>query len=79
MGYYILWIKSCAFLCTEMLTAAHSQSSSDQCLSTPSDTDRVEPINKYSIDHSHRSKAFYSCMEYTYRQVKKATLEYLYA
>ena len=51
----------------------------DQWLSMPSDTNGVESINKCSIDHSHQSKTLHSCVEYTYRQDKKATLEHLYA
>lgn len=62
-----------------MLAPAHTQMSIDQWLSMPADTNGVEPINKCSIDHSHRSKTLHSCVEYTYRQDKKATLEHLYA
>ena len=62
-----------------MLTPAHSRMSIDQWLRMPSDTNGVESLNKCSIDHSHRSKTLHSCVEYTYRQDKKATLEHLYA
>ena len=42
---------------------------------------RVESLNKCSIDivKSNCSKTFESCLEYTYRQDKKTTLEHLYA
>ena len=62
-----------------MLTPAFSRISSDQWQSMPSDTNGVESINQCSIDHSHRSKTLQSCIEYTYRQDKKASLEHLYA
>ncbi len=64
---------------TVMLTPAHSQMSIDQWLSMPRDTNGVEALNKCSIDHSHRSKTLHSCVEFTYRQDKKATFEHLYA
>ena len=53
--------------------------STNQWFSMPSDTNGVESLNKCSIDHTHCSKTLYSCVEYTYRQDKKATLEHLYA
>ena len=64
---------------TEMLTPAHSAMSINQWLSMPRDTNGVEALNKCSIDHSHRSKTLHSCVEFTYRQDKKATFEHLYA
>ena len=45
----------------------------------PADTNGVESLNKCSIDHSHKSKTLESCLEYTYRQDKKMSLEHLFA
>lgn len=45
----------------------------------PSDTNGVESLNKCSIDHTNKSKSLELCLEYTYRQDKKMTLEHLYA
>ena len=41
-------------------------------------TPLVESLNKCSIDHSRRSKTLEACLEFTYRQDKKTTLEHLY-
>ena len=39
----------------------------------------VESLNKCSINHSKRSKTLEACLEFTYRQDKKTTLEHLYS
>ena len=39
----------------------------------------IESLNKCSIDHSKRAKTLEACLEFTYRQDKKTTLEHLYA
>ena len=62
-----------------MLSPAFSSMSAVQWTSMPSDTNGVESLNKVSIDHSKRSKSLESCLEFTYRQDKKTTLEHLYA
>lgn len=62
-----------------MLTPAHSPMGVDQWLCMPRDTNGVEALNKCSIDHTHRSKTLYSCVEFTYRLDKKATFEHLHA
>lgn len=62
-----------------MLTPAFSEMSTFQWETMPSDTNGVESLNKCSIDHSKKSKALESCLEFTYRQDKKMTLEHLYA
>jgi len=46
------------------------------CTSMPSDTNGVESLNKCSIDHSKRSKSLKACLEFTYRQDKKTTLQW---
>ena len=62
-----------------MLSPAFTHMSTMQWSSMPSDTNGVESLNKCSIDHSKRSKSLESCLEFTYRQDKKTTLEHVYA
>ena len=62
-----------------MLSPAFTKMSTIQWQTMPSDTNGVESLNKCSIDHSNKSKALESCLEFTYRQDKKMTLEHLFA
>ena len=62
-----------------MLSPAFCHMSTMQWASMPSDTNGVEALNKCSIDHSKRTKSLEACLEYTYRQDKKTTLEHLFA
>ena len=62
-----------------MLSPAFSDIPQAQWSSMPSDTNGVEALNKCSIDHSKRAKTLEACLEFTYRQDKKMTLEHLYA
>ena len=62
-----------------MLTPAFSGMSALQWTVMPSDTNGVESLNKCAIDHTNKSKSLESCLEFTYRQDKKMTLEHLYA
>ena len=62
-----------------MLTPAFSEMSALQWTVMPSDTNGVESLNKCAIDHTNKSKFLESCLEFTYRQDKKMTLEHLYA
>ncbi len=74
IGYPAFYI-----LTAEMLTPAYTDMSIRQWQTMPRDTNGVESLNKCSIDHSHRSKSLRACVEYAYRQDKKASLEHLYA
>lgn len=62
-----------------MLSLAFSPMTTMRWASMPSDTNGVESLNKCSIDHSKRSKSLEACLEFTYRQDKKTTLEHLFA
>ena len=62
-----------------MLTLAFTGMSALQWMTMPSDTNGVESLNKCAIDHTNKSKSLESCLEFTYRQDKKMTLEHLYA
>ena len=62
-----------------MLSPVFSDMSQTQWSSMPSDTNGVEALNKYFIDHSKRAKTLEACLEFTYCQDKKTTLEHLYA
>ena len=62
-----------------MLTPAFSEMSALQWTVMSSDTNGVESLNKCAIDHTNKSKSLESCLEFTYRQDKKMTLEHLYA
>ena len=62
-----------------MLILAFSGMNALQWTVMPSDTNRVESLNKCAIDHTNKSKSFESCLEFTYQQDKKMTLEHLYA
>ena len=64
---------------SEMLSLAFSPMSPVEWTSMPADTNGVESLNKCSIDHSKRAKSLEACLEFTYRQDKKTTLEHLYA
>ena len=67
------------YFVTGMLAPAFTTMSRLQWETMPSDTNGVESLNKCSIDHSHKSKSLESCLEYTYRQDKKMSLEHLFA
>ena len=62
-----------------MLTLAFTGMSALQWMTMPSDTNGVESLNKCAIDHTNKSKSLETCLEFTYRQDKKMTLEHLYA
>ena len=61
-----------------MLTPTFTPMSVLQWEAMPSDTNRVESLNKCSIDHRNKCKTLESCLEDTYRQDKKMMLEHLY-
>ena len=64
---------------TEMFAPAFTDMSTVQWGTMPSDTNRVESLNKCLIDHSNRSKTLEACLEFTYRLDKKTTLEHIYS
>ena len=61
-----------------MLTPAFSTANQLIWEAMPADTNGVESLNKCSIDKSNRAKTLESCLDFTYRQDKKMTLEHLF-
>ena len=61
-----------------MLTPAFSTANQLIWEAMPADTNGAESLNKCSIEKSNRAKTLESCLDFTYRQDKKMTLEHLF-
>ena len=61
-----------------MLTPAFSTANQLIWEAMPADTNGVESLNKCSIEKSNRAKTLESCLDFTYRQDKKMTLEHFF-